>query len=412
MARLLARAAAPGRMRGIGMELYSRARCEPVRAGRTLREGLRKARALHSRERRFVADMLHDLVRHGALLEHILESRDPTALWLGWLVHLGLSPADASEQWTALSEAPPPPFERVTALPGDADGPTRAGMTPEVWTEVERSLGAQSEAFLAASNQRAPVWLRANPRRCDGPKLVAALEAHGVAARTTPRLSGAVEVLGRTNLQAMPEARAGWFEVQDLGSQALAALVPGHGPGLDLCAGAGGKSLAVACRGAGPVWATDIRDRALAELRRRAKRAGARIHTHTIRTGEALPAQIPPVRWVLVDAPCTGLGVLHRHPEHRWLATARDLLERPRVQRALLEIATTRIQPGGWLIYGTCSVLSVENEDVIEHFLAAHPEYRVVPATERVPWADRFLRTAPHSHDADGFFGAILEHTG
>jgi 16S rRNA (cytosine967-C5)-methyltransferase len=112
--------------------------------------------------------------------------------------------------------------------------------------------------------------------------------------------------------------------------------------------------------------------------------------------------------WVLVDAPCSGLGVLRRHPEHRWQVDADRLAELTALQARLIRRGASRVRPGGTLVYGTCSVLRCENEDVVEAFLAETDDFHRVSASERVPLAGTYLQTGPHTHDCDGLFGAVL----
>lgn len=405
--RLLAKAAGPGRVRGIGMELYRAALDDPHHAGRVLHEGLRRARALHSRERRFVGDVLHDLIRYGPTLDRALEQEDPRVRWLGWLVHLGLPPDDVAAHWSG----PSVPWERAQALLRGVPPSVLSGLHPDIYAELERSLGDATLDFVHASNARASTVLRANRRRTDRAGLIRRLAAEGVETRPGPWTVDAVIVEGRANLVGTRAFREGWFEVQDGGSQALAALVPERGPGLDLCAGAGGKTLAVAARGAGPVLATDVRRGALAELRRRAERAGTPTQTRQIRDAP-LPSDLGTFPWVLVDAPCSGLGVLRRHPEHRWQVDGERLDYLTALQARLLRRGAGRVRPGGVLIYGTCSVLTRENEDIVEDFLRETDDFHLEAASERAPLGGRFLRTAPHTHDCDGLFGAVLRRRG
>jgi 16S rRNA (cytosine967-C5)-methyltransferase len=112
---------------------------------------------------------------------------------------------------------------------------------------------------------------------------------------------------------------------------------------------------------------------------------------------------------VLVDAPCSGSGVLRRYPQHRWMITAERVAELSELQAQILHRASTLVKPGGRLIYGTCSVLPAENDAVVDAFLAAHPEFTALPVSEVLgpAFGDR-LRLAPHTHNTDGFFGAVL----
>jgi 16S rRNA (cytosine967-C5)-methyltransferase len=142
-----------------------------------------------------------------------------------------------------------------------------------------------------------------------------------------------------------------------------------------------------------PVTSLDVRPAALAELRKRARRAGARVRT--VELADDGPVPVPAASRVLVDAPCTGSGVLRRHPELRWTYRLRELLP---LQVAILDRAATVVRPGGRLIYATCSVLREEDEDQADAFLARHPGWTRV----------RELRTWPHVDGCDGFYAAVL----
>jgi len=183
---------------------------------------------------------------------------------------------------------------------------------------------------------------------------------------------------------------------------------------VDACAGAGGKTLALgaAMDGQGRLLALDIDERKLGELRRRAARAG--LHNVQALANHAAPPGLQAAR-VLVDAPCSGLGVLRRNPEARWRLTAQEVDAFPARQLTLLESYAPLTAPGGRLIYATCTFLRAENEDVVLAFAARHPEFVVMPAKEilSAPRAAQlgdgtFVRTWPHRHGTDGFFGAVL----
>jgi 16S rRNA (cytosine967-C5)-methyltransferase len=184
---------------------------------------------------------------------------------------------------------------------------------------------------------------------------------------------------------------------------------------LDACAGAGGKTLALGAQlgNRGRLVALDVSAHKLVELRKRARRAG--LTNMQALTAPAFAARADLFDRVLVDAPCSGLGVLRRNPEARWRLGPGDLVELPARQREILETYAPRVAPGGRLIYATCSIAAVENDAVVDGFCAAHPEWAPVPAKE-ILGAERALavgdgqrlRLFPHVHDTDGFFAAVL----
>jgi 16S rRNA (cytosine967-C5)-methyltransferase len=393
--RLLAKAAKPGRIRGIGLDLWSLALAKPTQVTSVLSKGLREARALHSRERRFVADTLFDLIRHRAMLTHQTGGEDPLAHWLAWLVHLGLSPEDARLELPNLLLNEIPAFEteeEAIALLGS--------VPPQIAASLLAAFGDQTRAFIAASNQRAPVTLRANRRRTSRAALMERLRSEGMEVEVHPHTEDGIRVVGRPNLAGSKAIKEGLFEVQDAGSQRVAALVPATGTIVDFCAGAGGKTLAIGAALAGEdsqLIAMDVRRAALEELRRRSSRAGVEVDICLIEDGP-LPQELTRIRadCVLVDAPCSGLGVLRRHPEHRWRLSSVETL--PAEQGRILARASTLVRPGGTLVYATCSVLLEENEQVIDAFLSQHARFT----------QEHALRLAPHTDDTDGFYAAVL----
>jgi len=431
-ARLLAVALGAGRVRGIAHQLALDARANPSRAEVTLRTGLRDARALHSRERRLVADAVRDLIRWEALLDALLPATAAPELarWFAWMVHLGADAADAANAWTAaIPDTPAPDLAPFRDLPHLAQAllaslsaterlATLASVAPSVAVELERSLGEQAEAFALASSGRAPVVLRARGLEPERDRLVEALVRGGVDARPAPWARQGVVLHGRVNLDALPHPLRGRYEVQDEGSQLLSELVaPDRGLVIDLCAGAGGKSLALADRGA-QVLALDVRAPALEELQKRASAARLRVRTELLHRDGGLPSSVLSLAGratrVLVDAPCSGSGVLRRHPEYRWRLTDAPALAQ--TQGAILARAADLVAPGGRLVYGTCSVLRAENEDVVDAFLADHPAFQRLSVAQVLGDARaselklaRDLRVAPHSHHTDGFFGAVLQ---
>lgn len=366
---------------------------------------MRHNRSLHSRERRIVQEGLFGLVRTERGLVELLGTEAEIALWLGWLVLRGLEPEVADHElpgpWSTL-------LADWEALGGSGDAvgrlALRHSLPRDLAKRLVRSLGEEgAAAFLTASDRPGPVWIRANRLKCTRDELAERLRADGIDTRTSELVPDGLQIVGRHNLEALAAFREGWFEVQDAGSQKLASLVEPDGPVLDFCAGAGGKSLALAAEGA-PVVALDVRGQALEELDRRATRAGAQVEVHRIATQGPLPEPVAFRRFsrVLVDAPCSGTGVLRRHPEHRYLIRRGTVREHAQRQRDILERACPLVEAGGRLVYGTCSVLEEENEQVVEQFLQRHPSFSLRSTT---------LRVAPHTHGTDGFFGAVLERS-
>ena len=275
--------------------------------------------------------------------------------------------------------------------------------------ELQRVAGAAAEQLADALNQPGPICLRANRLRLDRDALATRLAEEGVT--TTPGKFAPdclVITSPRPNLYGLKASNAGLFEVQDEGSQLLGELVDPQ-PGdevLDLCAGAGGKTLQLAAQlnGKGRVHAVDLDLARLERLRTRATRAAATVSIH----GRTPPASLRANR-VLVDAPCSELGALRRGPDLRWRLDPEGFAPMPAIQRALLETALQHLAPGGRLVYATCTFRREENEDVVRDFERAHPELtRVRPEVDaQLLDADGFLRTWPHLHGTDAFFASV-----
>ena len=395
-------------MRTLAVDAFTQAKSAPNRAGATLGYVQRKhGRRLHSRDRRLLSDGIYALVRHGSMIGHLLGTDQPDALWLGWLVTLGLTPAEAAEAFEGEVDFSPcadwdtSVAQALSSLDEATDRiALYGGFHPAIAAQLAAAFPEDdAREFLIASNQRAPVVLRANPRHTNAAGLVKSLAHHDISAHVHPHAERAVVLDQRVNLQSLPLFKRGVFEVQDAGSQLLASLVEPTGTVVDYCAGAGGKTLALARPGVHLI-ASDVRPGALHELSKRAKRAKVQVKTHVLTDG-ALPPALRKVQAdrVLVDAPCSGMGVLRRHPEHRWQLDDARLSELIALQQQILAQASTLVKPGGWLIYGTCSVLPAENEDQVQTFLARHPEFE---------HSGKELRCGPHRHDTDGFFGAVL----
>lgn len=284
--------------------------------------------------------------------------------------------------------------------------------------EGERLVRAQSEA--------PPFTLRVNTLRSTREALQAALRDRGVESTPTRWASAGLTLDRRRDVYSWPEFHAGAFEVQDEGSQLIAELVapPPKGLVVDLCAGAGGKTLALAAllKGQGRLIAADVpsAEHRLKELRRRAARAQL-TNLQVISTPaegplpEALAHHAGAVDRVLVDAPCSGTGVLRRNPEAR-LSLAPERIERlVATQRRIVERALGLLHPRGRLIYATCSLLRAENDLVLEQILAAHPGLTLVPAKEIWGKAKaealgdgQVLRLLPSRQGTDGFYAAVL----
>ena len=296
------------------------------------------------------------------------------------------------------------------------------------WAEAElkRALGSEFEAQMDALKHPAPLDLRVNVLKATRDEVVARLNADGLKAEPSHLSPIGIRMEGRPSIMAHPLYKDGAIEIQDEGSQLVALMAdarPGHEV-VDFCAGAGGKTLAMAAAMAnkGRVIASDVLANRLNRAKERFRRAGVHnIQTHPI-TGETDP-------WikrhkgrfdrVLVDAPCSGTGTWRRNPDQRWRSLGPGLAELLPLQGRLLQSASRLVKPGGRLIYATCSMLPAENEDHAEAFLAANPDFVLVSAADvwrEAVWPEGgpdvptvpYIRLTPATHDTDGFFAAVF----
>ncbi|MBX3483054.1 RsmB/NOP family class I SAM-dependent RNA methyltransferase [Phenylobacterium sp.] len=285
---------------------------------------------------------------------------------------------------------------------------------------LRRRFGDAFAREMAGMLTPPPLDLRVNPLRTTREAMLAALAGLGLKATACRMAPHGIRIGERASLSRLPMLRTGEVEIQDEGSQ-LVALLVGAKAGervVDFCAGAGGKTLAIAADMAnkGVVIACDVLENRLKRGAERFRRAGL----HNIQT-RLLGSERD--KWVkrhkggfdrvLVDAPCSGTGTWRRNPDARWRAEHAGFEALLPLQAAILDSAARLVKPGGRLVYATCSLLVEENEAQVEAFLAAHPEFRPVPLREAVPQITDsahpdYLSLTPARHDTDGFFAAVM----
>jgi 16S rRNA (cytosine967-C5)-methyltransferase len=299
----------------------------------------------------------------------------------------------------------------------------RADLPDWVLERLRARMGDDEALELARGLQRAaPLDLRVNSLKAPREAVLDRLEYDQIEAAPGRLSPLGVRLKDKPALNQHPMFLAGAVEVQDEGSQVLGLLVePRRGEMVvDFCAGAGAKTLqrGAAMGSTGRLYAFDVSDKRLANLGPRLKRSGlSNVFPQRI-AGENDP-KVKRLRGkidrVLVDAPCTGLGTLRRNPDLKVRQTVEGLAELNAKQRAILDAAASLLKPGGRLVYGTCSLLAEENEEIVADFLARHPDFSLLPAKAvlekqgvKVAGATDYLHLYPHRHDTDGFFAAIL----
>ncbi|NTX58271.1 RsmB/NOP family class I SAM-dependent RNA methyltransferase [Myxococcus sp. CA039A] len=382
-------------------------------AERVVDRTLRAHRSLSRDQRQALKEAIFNVGLWRRRLAFLLDQDDapPPLLLFAFLHGLAHVPgpeaaslAGVGEGVPGLNPSPPPSLALRYSLPD--------------WLadHFSRELGPDADAFCAHLNVPGPITLRVNPLRSSREELAERLRSEGVSTRPGPWSPLALHIDGpRPNLYALPSLQEGRFEVQDEGSQLLGLLLealPGETV-VDLCAGAGGKTLQLgaAMRDSGRLFAHDPDPERLDRLLQRSSRAGL-TRVQVLRTP---PTPGLGADRVLVDAPCSELGSLRRGPDQRFRITPDVLAHFPPLQLDILQRGADLVRPGGRLVYATCTVNRAENEDVVSAFLAARPDYRLTrPGAGWLSEAclrDGFLFVAPHSHGTDAFFAAVLERS-
>jgi 16S rRNA (cytosine967-C5)-methyltransferase len=360
---------------------------------------LRAHRAFSADQRRVCAEALFGV---GLWRRRLRAHLDDTATPLQLLACL-------SRDLGGCAAAPPLLGVDLSAPRAITDWRDRTSIPDWLASALESAVGDEAPALADAINSPGPITIRVNRAKTTRDELRAHLEREG-----RPTLLGhwsddALHLTTRpANLTATQAWRDGLFEIQDEGSQLLVALVPRTGSVLDLCAGAGGKTLALASRTPDrALHATDVDLARLDRLRPRATRAGALVSIH----GASPPANLR-VDHVLIDAPCSELGSLRRGPDLRWRLEPSSFSRWPPIQRSLIDLGARHLLPGGTITYATCTLGPEENEHVVASFLAANPQFSSErPALpDALLGADGALRLFPHRHGTDGFFGVLLRH--
>ena len=383
-----------------------------------------------SKDRAAIASLVYDALRRKASAAWIMGEGSARAVLLGVLrLQRGLDLAAIAALCSGERFAPAPlsDEERKRLAEGTLDGAPAdvAGDFPE-WIEpsLARAFGDDLVHEMQALSIRAPLDIRANTLKAAREEVQDAL-AHLSPLWTPHSPVGLRIALGEDGrgpaLQSEPEFLKGWFEIQDEGSQ-LAALLTGVKPGeqvVDLCAGAGGKTLALAAQmeNKGQIYATDQDTRRLAPIHARLARAGARnVQVRTPRgRADAVADLDGTIDCVLVDAPCTGSGTWRRNPDSKWRLRPGSLEVRLKEQDAVLARAARLVRPGGRIVYVTCSVLPEENDEAVERGLGREGGLRLLEPLEHLPeFASAARRTArgiqmsPRATGTDGFYVAIL----
>lgn len=402
-------------------------------ASEALRDWGKAHRFAGGGDRHAIGTLVYDALRKKQSAAFCMGADTPRALVLATLRDSwGLSSediaalADGEHGPAALSEVERAALSReVMGAPVHIAGNFPAFLT----SSLARVFGENTAVECAALAERAPIDLRVNTLKADRSKVLEALQRFGAVAgplsSTCVRIPAPTHEQKHVNVEAEPAHGMGWFEVQDAASQVAAAL-SGVTPGetvADICAGAGGKTLALAAlmHNQGKIIAHDRDRHRLRPIFERMNRSGAtNIEVLSAEDGKRLEGQ-GGFDCVVVDAPCTGSGTWRRKPDAKWKLTEKTLALRVKEQREVLSRGAALVKPGGRLAYFTCSLLPEENTEQVAWFLASHEDFKVVSYIEQ--WAKTIggnapvsadgsrntLLLTPRQHGTDGFFVAVMQ---
>jgi len=384
---------------------------------------LRERRALGPRDRHALSEMAYAVLRQRLLLQHLaqggsgpLERRLATLAWPGGEVVLRNALNESERSWLAEVAK----IDRA-ALPDKL----RHNLPEWLSTPLQAALGDEFWPLVDALSRPAPLDLRVNLLKAKRDEVQRALAAAGIESAPTPHSPWGLRLAGKPALHHLELFTQGQVEVQDEGSQLLALITDARRGEMvvDFCAGAGGKTLALgaAMRNTGRLYAFDTSAHRLDALKPRLARSGlSNVHPAALahERDERIKRLAGKIDRVLIDAPCSGLGTLRRHPDLKWRQSPKALAAMELQQAAILASAARLLKPGGRLVYATCSLLVAENEAIAEAFGAAHAaEFEPVPAQEalegaRVAGAETlvegpYLRLWPQRQHTDGFFAAV-----
>ena len=357
------------------------------------------------RDRKFVAETIYEMVRWKRLYNEIAGTKEHYTrdnLWKNfavWAILKGIKLPD----WRYFEGTP---TRRIKGKFDELQSIRKFRESIPDWMDetCEAELGKRWDVEIKELNKQARVILRTNTLKTTRKELQKLLQDEEVFSEFVPQAPDALVLVERKNVFITQAFKNGLFEVQDASSQLVAAFLdvkPGQKV-IDTCAGAGGKTLHLASlmENKGQIIAMDIYAHKLAELKKRAKRDGAHnIETRPIEGSKSIKKFKGKADRVLIDAPCSGIGVLKRNPDSKWKLNA-DFLDRIRkTQAEILDQYASMVKDGGKMVYATCSILPSENEKQVETFLEKHKDFKLV----------KDKKVSPADSGFDGFYMALLE---
>lgn len=382
----------------------------------------REHRGLGQTDRTFVAESVFGVLRRKRLLDRLTGGdAAPRRLLLAYLMRIaGIS---GRELHAVLTNGEAEWLAGLRAISLD-DLPLAVRADLPDWLVERLGLQMPGTDILAlgrALQQPAPLDLRVNTLRADRDTVLRQLAATGIEGEATPYSPLGIRLKGKPALNRHPLFLDGSVEVQDEGSQLLGCLVAPkrHELVVDFCAGAGGKTLMLGAmmQSHGRIYAFDVSEKRLAQLKPRLKRSGlSNLHPQRIQNENDTRVKrlAGKIDRVLVDAPCSGLGTLRRNPDLKWRQSPQTVEALKLKQAAILSSAARLLKPGGRLVYATCSLLAEENQDIVGAFLAQHQNFKLLNCKDILKQQQinldtgPYLQLWPHRHATDGFFAAVM----
>ncbi len=377
-------------------------------ADKAVETALKRDKRWGARDRKFVAETIYDIVRWKRLYSEIANVKEPYSrpdlwrLFSVWCVLRGIKLPD----WNQIE---PTPMRRIK---GRFDELSKIRKFKESIPDWIDELGVKElgESIwtkeIASLNQQAAVIIRTNTLKTSKEKLKVQLASEGIETQAIKDYPDALKLVERANVFKTEAFKKGWFEVQDASSQLVAAFLDVR-PGMkvvDTCAGAGGKTLHLASlmKNKGAITAMDIYESKLKKLKKRAKRGGVHnVDTRVIESTKAIKKLYDKADRVLIDAPCSGLGVIRRNPDSKWKLQPKFLENIRKVQQNVLQQYSKMVKSGGKLVYATCSILPSENQQQITSFLASDEGKNFSFVADK--------KILSHQSGYDGFYMALLE---
>lgn len=380
---------------------------EQKQADKVLRNTLKRDKRWGARDRSFIAETSYDIVRWKRLYAEIAEVKEPFSrpnlfrIFTVWATLNGIKIPD----WPQFEDTP---TRRIKGRFDELSKIRKFRESLPDWLDAlgEKELGKKWDVEIGALNQLADVVLRVNTLKADLSKVQHQLADLEIETETIKGYPDALRLKERANVFTSEAFKNGWFEVQDASSQKVAQFLAPE-PGMrvvDACAGAGGKSLHIAAlmKNKGQVISLDIYENKLTELKRRAKRNGAHnIETRLFDSTKAIKKLVGKIDKVLIDAPCSGLGVLRRNPDSKWKLQPASMDRIKTTQIEIFDTYSRLVKPGGQLVYATCSILPSENEEQVAAFLKRE--------TGSVFTKVKDEKISPSKSGYDGFYMALLQ---